>query len=88
MIVNPLKKNVLVAERNRENTTASGIVVQGTEGLGESKSAKVLAVGPEVTEVKVGDTVYLMWNKAKLVKVDGAQRAIVAEEDIVAVLED
>jgi co-chaperonin GroES (HSP10) len=88
MIVNPLRKNVLVAENKRENTTESGIVIQGAEGLGESKSGKVLAIGPEVTDVKVGDTIYLMWNKAKMVTVDGAQRVIINEEDIVAVLED
>lgn len=88
MIVTPLKKNVLVAENKRENTTDSGIVIQGAEGLGESKSGKVLAIGSEVTDVKVGDTIYLMWNKAKLVKIDGAQRVIIDQDDIVAVLED
>ena len=88
MIVNPLKKNVLVAENKRENTTDSGIVIQGAEGLGESKTGKVLAIGDEVTDVKVGDTIYLMWNKAKLVKIDGAQRVIISQDDIVAVLED
>lgn len=88
MIVTPLRKNVLVAENKRENTTASGIVIQGAEGLGESKNGKVLAIGPDVTDVKVGDTIYLMWNKAKMVTVDGAQRVIINEEDIVAVLED
>ena len=88
MIVNPLRKNVLVAENKRENTTDSGIVIQGAEGLGESKTGKVLAIGDEVTDVKVGDTIYLMWNKAKLVKIDGAQRVIISQDDIVAVLED
>ena len=88
MIVNPLRKNVLVAENKRENTTDSGIVIEGAEGLGESKTGKVLAIGDEVTDVKVGDTIYLMWNKAKLVKIDGAQRVIISQDDIVAVLED
>ena len=85
MIVKPLAKNVLVGENKRENTTASGLIVQGAEGLGESRSGTVLAIGPDVKEVKVGDTVYLMWNKAKVVTVDGAQRVIVDEEFIVAV---
>jgi chaperonin GroES len=88
MNVIPLKKNVLVAERKRENTTASGIVIESAAGLGESKTGKVMAVGPEVTEVKVGDVILLMWNKASMVTVDGAQRVMIKEEDIVAVLED
>ena len=88
MSIQPLHDKVLVAETKRENTTDSGIVVTGAEGLGESKSGIVLAIGPDVKEVKIGDTVYLMWNKAQVVKLNGAQRAIVKEEDIVAVLED
>ena len=85
----PLKKKILVAENKRENTTESGIVIQGADRHGESRNATVLAVGPNVDseDVKVGDTVYLMWNKAQVVTVHGAQRAIVDIEDVVAVLE-
>ena len=88
MIVKPTAKKVLVAENNRENTTESGIVIQGAAGLGDSKTGTVLAIGPDVTDVKIGDIIYLMWNKAKVVTVDGAQRVIVEQDDIVAVQED
>jgi co-chaperonin GroES (HSP10) len=87
MNVQPLHDKVLVAENSRENTTESGIVIQGAAGTGESKSGTVLAVGPDVTDVKVGDVVYLMWSKAAVVKVGDAQRVIIKQEDIVAVLE-
>ena len=87
MNVQPLHDKVLVAENSRENTTESGIVIQGASGTGESKSGTVLAIGPDVTDVKVGDVVYLMWNKAAVVKVGDAQRVIIKQEDIVAVLE-
>lgn len=87
MAVRPLGKKVLVAEIKRENTTASGIIIEGRDVQGESKTGKVLAIGPEVTEVQVGDTVLLEWNKAQMVTVDGAQRVIVLEENIVAVLD-
>jgi co-chaperonin GroES (HSP10) len=40
-----------------------------------------------VTEVQVGDKVYLEWSKAKIVKIGDAQRVIVEEEDIVAVVD-
>lgn len=88
MIVKPLKKKVLVAETKRENTTESGIVIESAQGLGDSKTGKVLAVGPDCTEVKVGDVVYLLWNKAQVVTIDGAQRVMIDEEDIVGVLEN
>jgi co-chaperonin GroES (HSP10) len=88
MIVTPIKKKVLVAENVRESTTASGIIVEGAQGLGESKTGTVLAVGPDVTEVKVGDVIYLEWSKAKICVVEGSQRVIIEEQDIVAVVED
>lgn len=88
MSVKPLKDIVLVAENKRENTTASGIVIESAAGLGESKTATVLAVGPKVESVVVGDKVLLMWNKGQIVTVDGAQRVMIKEEDIVAVLEN
>jgi len=87
MNVQPLKDKVLVAENNRENKTESGIIIEGAQGNGESKSGTVLAIGPDVTDVQIGDVVYLMWNKAQIVKIGDAQRVIIKQEDIVAVLD-
>jgi co-chaperonin GroES (HSP10) len=87
MAVRPLGKKVLVAENKQDNQTASGIIIESNQGLGESKRGTVLAIGPDCTSVAVGDVVLLMWNKAQVVTVDGAQRVMILEEDIVAVLE-
>jgi len=87
MNVIPLKDRVLVAENKRENTTESGIVLQGA-GFDQSKTGTVLAIGPDVTDVKVGDVIYLEWNKAAVVKIGDAQRVMVKQENIVAVLEN
>jgi len=87
MNVLPMKDKVLVAENKRENTTASGILIEGAGGLGESKTGTVLAIGPDVKDVKVGDTIYLEWNKAQVVTIDGVQRVIIKEENIVAVVD-
>jgi chaperonin GroES len=87
MNVVPMKDKVLVAENKRENTTSSGIVIEGASGLGESKTGTVLAIGSDVKDVKVGDVIYLEWNKAQVVTIDGSQRVIIKEENIVAVLE-
>jgi chaperonin GroES len=87
MAVRPLGKKVLVAENKRESQTASGIIIEGRDVQGESKTATVLAIGPEVKSVEVGQVVLLMWNKGAVVTIDGNQRVMILEEDIVAVLE-
>jgi co-chaperonin GroES (HSP10) len=86
MAVRPLGKKVLVAENKRDNQTASGIILEGGQGLGESKTGTVIAIGPEVTQVQVGDKILLDWSKAQMATVDGAQRVMILEDNIVAVL--
>jgi co-chaperonin GroES (HSP10) len=86
--VTPLKKKVLVAENKVEQVTESGIILEGTTSNRESKRGTVLAVGPDVTLVKVGDVILLEWAKAQVIKIDDAQRVIVDEDNIVAVFED
>lgn len=88
MMVTPLKKKVLVAENKAEQTTESGIILDGTTSNRDSKQGTVLAVGPQVTLVKVGDVIMLEWNKAQVVKIGDAQRVIVDEDNIVAVVEE
>lgn len=83
--IKPLKDIVLVAENKREATTASGIILES--GTGDSKTATILAIGPKVESVKVGDKVLINWTKGQIVSINGAQRVMIKEEDIVAVLE-
>jgi co-chaperonin GroES (HSP10) len=86
MNIQPMKKFVLVAENKRENTTQSGIILEGA-GFDQSKTGTVLAIGPDVTDVKVSDVIYLEWNKGAIVKIGDAQRIMIKEEFIVAVAE-
>ncbi|NDB57690.1 hypothetical protein EB001_04520 [bacterium] len=88
MTFRPLGKKVLVAENKRNNTTESGIIIEGADRYGDSRSGTVIAIGPEVTQLQVGDKILLDWSKAAVTTVDGAQRVIVLEENIVAVLEN
>ena len=87
MEIRPMNDRVLVAENKKEQTTASGIVIEGTRGTGDTAKATVLAIGPEVKDVKVGDVVLLDWAKASPVKVGDVQRAMIKEENIIAVFE-
>lgn len=87
MELTPLKDRILVAENNSETKTESGIILEGANSVRESKRATVLAIGPDVKDVKVGDVILLEWNKASVVKVGDAQRAMIKEENVVAVFE-
>jgi co-chaperonin GroES (HSP10) len=87
MIVKPLRKMVLVAENAVDQTTESGIILDGTTSKRESKTGTVLAIGSEVTAVNVGDKIYLEWNKGQVVKIGDAQRVMIKEEFIVAVVD-
>lgn len=87
MKVIPLKTRVLVAENATEQKSAAGIILEGANSVRESRSGTVLAIGPEVKTVAVGDVIYLEWSKASVVKVGDAQRVIIEESDIVAVYE-
>jgi chaperonin GroES len=87
MEIRPMNDRVLVAENKRESKTDSGIILEGARGVGDTAKATVLAVGPEVKDVKAGDVVLLDWAKASPVKVGDVQRAMIKEEFIIAVYE-
>ena len=87
MKITPLKKRVLVAENKAETKSEAGIILDNATSVRESRSGTVLAIGPDVTTVEVGNVVYIEWNKAAVVKVGDAQRVIIEEADIVAVYE-
>ena len=57
----PLHNKVIVERIPGETVTSSGIVLQRSN---EVDKAKVIAIGPDVDEVSVGDIILLDWNKA------------------------
>jgi co-chaperonin GroES (HSP10) len=61
MNLTPLRNNVIVEKLEKELTTSSGIILKSTD---EADKAKVIAVGSEVTDVAVGNTILINWNKA------------------------
>jgi co-chaperonin GroES (HSP10) len=87
MNIKPLKKKVLVAENKTETKSAAGIILDGV-GSVDTKTGTVVAIGPEVTQVKVGDVIYLDWAKCQVVKQDDIYRAMVDEEFIIGVIEE
>lgn len=85
-IVEPLNSKIYAAEVKKERKSEFGIILDSATSIKETAAAKVLSIGPEVKNVKVDDLVYLDWSKTKLVVIDGAQRVIIDEEDVMAII--
>jgi co-chaperonin GroES (HSP10) len=87
MNVQPLHTKVIVAENYVESKSEAGIILDGIDSLRQTPHATVIAIGPEVTDVKLGDVIIPDWTKATVITVDGAQRAVIDQTNIMMVLE-
>jgi len=65
MNLRPLHNKVVIEKIENNKTTESGIVLPRSD---EPDRAKILAVGPEVDGVNVGDIVLVDWNAATKVQ--------------------
>lgn len=75
----PTRNNVLVERVPGAKLTDTGIILKSTL---EPDRGKVESFGPEITEISIGDEVFLDWNRAT--KVDG-EKYIVSIEHVVFV---
>jgi chaperonin GroES len=66
-----------------ETKTASGLYLP-EKSAEKPKTSKVVAIGKEVKEVKVGDRIVYKSYSNTDVKVDGTEYILVKEEDILA----
>ena len=66
MIIKPLGKRVLIQEVKQEEITKSGIVLPGTASKEKPITGEVLAIGNEVSEVKVGEKVEVTYSNKTL----------------------
>ena len=80
----PTKHYVLVIESVKESTTASGLILTGAAEKG-SQAGEVLAIGPHVEDIKIGDKVALGWDKGLRILHDGKKAVLIAEEYILGV---
>ncbi len=83
----PLGKRIIFKDTERAEETESGIYLGKNSNDPKAKSGTVIAVGPAVEDVKVGDVVYLQWQKVSAFKDGDIFLGSVHEEDVLAVLE-
>ena len=81
----PLADYVVTTADEAQNKTASGLYLPDN-AIEKPKTAKVVAVGKEAKQVKVGDRVVYKSYSTTEVKVDGKDYILVKEEDILAVV--
>ena len=81
--ITPLADYVVAEAEVAATKTASGIYLpeQATE---KPKTAKVVAVGKDVTQIKANDRILYKSYSTNDVKVDGKEYILVKEEDILA----
>ena len=98
-MLRPLDARVLDKKPEREEQTASGIILPDTVSeQGQTALGNVISVGPGSRnmndgkpmpmEIKVGDTIVYSKFSATEIQHDGEEFFVVTERDIIAVVED
>lgn len=87
MIIKPLGKRVLIKEVKQEEVTKSGIVLPGTASKEKPITGEVLAIGNEVSEVKVGEKVIYEKYTGTEVKDGDIEYLLIDMKNILAVVE-
>ncbi len=81
----PLKDRVFVSYSDDVEKTAGGIYVPDT-AKEKPQKGKVEAAGPEVKELKVGDTVFFDRYSGSKVNFDNTEYLIIKEEDVLGII--
>lgn len=95
MNIRPLHDRVLVRREEEETKTASGIVLPGSAAEKPSRGEIIAAGKGKITDsgdvraldVKIGDKVIFGQYAGSTVKIDGEELLMMAESEILAVIE-
>lgn len=95
--LNPLADRVVVKATVEENKTKGGIILPDTVSKEKPQEGNVVAVGPgkllddgsrSTMEVKVNDRIIFSKYAGTEIKIDDQEYLIIAERDILAVIEN
>lgn len=85
MNIKPLGARAIIRATEKENTTASGIIIPGS---GEAPTqGEVVAIGSKCEEIKVGESVFFESFATKEIDTGEEKLLIIKEEDITAIVE-
>jgi len=82
----PLGERVLVERTEIENKTASGIIIPDN-AKEKPQTAKVVAVGDKVEDVRVGDTVMFEQYRGTELKLEEQEYLILNIENVIGILD-
>jgi len=85
MSLQPLADRIVLEQIESEEKTSSGIILPDS-AKEKPEQAKVIAIGPDVKGVKVGEVVLYTKYGPNEAKVDGKEYLIVKEEDVMAII--
>lgn len=83
----PLRDYVLMGEVKEELKTDTGIILTQSVTVG-NKPGKIIAVGPDVTDVKVGQHVICNWKASLAVEVEGVMCVLMKSDEIIAITKE
>lgn len=83
--VKPLADRVVAVREEAQTKTASGIFLPDN-AKEKPVLAQIVAVGPNVTDLKVGDKIVYKEYSTTELNIDGVEYLIVKEEDVLATL--
>lgn len=81
--IKPLADRVVATREEKAAKTASGIYLPDT-AKEKPVFAKVVAIGPDVKGIKIGDRIIYKEYSVTELKVEGTEYLIVKEEDVLA----
>lgn len=81
----PLGERIVASREEAASKTASGLYLPDN-AKEKSQIAKVVAVGKDAKEIKIGDRIIVREYSTTDVKVEGVEYLIVKEEDVMAVV--
>jgi chaperonin GroES len=87
MNLRPLSTKIVVQLIEKEKTSPGGIILTRADAS-EVNKGLVLAIGPDVEDIEVGDIILPNWNAARKTTTDDEDVYIVQEDDVVLVFED
>ena len=87
MIIKPLGERILIQEGKQEEVTKSWIVLPGTASKEKPIIGEVLAVGDDVSEVKVGEKVIYEKYTGTEVKDGDVEYLLIDMKNVLAIVE-
>jgi len=86
-MLQPLRNKIILKLIEKEKVTESGIVLAAAD-RDEANKGFVVAIGEDVEDVQLFDTVLADWNKAQKTEYDGEDYYIIHQNDIVAIFDN